>query len=67
MFTTLIQVSKEVERMVCARDVSVAQIDIAIALLDKIGVELRLYQSTNPKKSVLAEPIDIDGIALITT
>ena len=64
---SLIQISKEVERMVCARDVSVAQIDIAIALLDKIGVELRLYQSTNPKKPVLAEPIDIDGIALIAT
>ena len=45
----LLEISREVERMVCAHDVTVAQIDIALALLDKIGVELRLYQSAIPQ------------------
>jgi len=65
MIENLLYINREIERM-CLYDVTVAGIDVALVLNEKLGVQLqRLYQSANAQQPILAKPINCHGVSLI--
>ena len=62
---SLLQLNREIERMV-THDVTLAKIDIALVLLERLGEKLRLYQSAYSQKPRFVEPIDRDSIPLVS-
>ena len=63
---TAIELSREIETICCSPDVTVAQLDIALVLLERLGELLRSHQSAYSKKPRFVEPIDCYGISLVS-